>query len=153
MIRDLVVSLVVLAGTIALYASLSLMEEPAAATFPRVVIFIMGLLSLALLAQSLIIGRRRAAAQAKGTPAPPFPFGTLLLCFGLIVLYLAVMERVGFYLSAFLFFVAATTLLGRKELNLRRWGGFVAIALAFTAVLYVLFNRILVVQTPKGIFF
>ncbi len=153
MIRDLVVSLVVLAGTIALYASLSLMEDPAAATFPRVVIVIMGILSLALLAQSLITGRRRAAAEAKGAPAQPFPFGTLFLCFGLIVLYLAVMERLGFYLSAFLFFVAATTLLGRKELTLKRWGTFVAIGITFTAVLYVLFNRILVVQTPKGVFF
>ena len=40
--KDLVVSLVLLAGVACLYMSLSLMEEPRAAAFPRVVILIMG---------------------------------------------------------------------------------------------------------------
>ena len=56
--KDLIVSLILLAGSIALYASLSLMEEPAAASFPRVVIVLMGCLGLVLIIQTLIAGQR-----------------------------------------------------------------------------------------------
>ena len=76
-----------------------------------------------------------------------------LTFFILIMIYFAVMEWLGFYFSAFLFFVAATFVLGRKDLTLRKGGVRVGIAFIFTAVLFVLFNKLLVVQTPKGMFF
>ena len=115
--KDLVVSLILLAASIALYASLSLMEDPAAASFPRVVIVIMGCLGLVLLIKSLLIenkGERpvlqndrvvnrqnpkNGIGSAKG-----FPFGRLIGLFLLILVYFAVMETLGFYISAFLFF-------------------------------------------------
>ncbi|MGD9067217.1 MAG: hypothetical protein PVI42_24025, partial [Desulfobacterales bacterium] len=59
----------------------------------------------------------------------------------------------GFYVSAFLFFVAVTLLLGRKDLSVRKGGMRVGIALIFTTILFVLFNQLLVVQTPKGLLF
>ena len=161
--RELIISLVLLAGTIGLYCSLSLMEDPRAATFPRVIIVIMGILSVALLLQSLILRQKREAPPLENTSVREknedeasgnrFPFGRVFICFFLIVIYFAVMEWLGFYFSAFLFFVAATFVLGRKELTLRIGGVRVGIAFIFTAVLFVLFNKLLVVQTPKGIFF
>jgi len=160
--RELIISLFLLVMTIGLYFSLSLMEDPRAAIFPKVVIIIMGVLSLALLLQS-IISRGKAGKPAlqsdrieeKKNPAaqPSFPIGRLLGCFILIVVYLVVMERVGFYVSAFLFFIAVTFLLDRKGLTLRRGGMRVGIAFVFTGVLFLLFNKLLVVQTPKGVFF
>lgn len=160
--RDLVVSLVLLAGVVCLYLSLSLMEEPRAAAFPRVVILIMGALSLALLIQSLLAGYRGQGAASQPVPATtgkqtdgkkPFPLGTLVGCFVMIVIYFAIMEWLGFYLSAFLFFVAVTFLFGRRELTIRQGVSRIGIAMIFTGVLFVLFNRILVVQTPKGLLF
>ena len=160
--RDWITALVVLAGTVALFLSLSLMEDPRAATFPRVVIIIMGILGLALFVQSLLTGQRalRPSLQSdrveeKANPAAKkrFPFGTLLLCFVIIVIYFVVMEGLGFYVSAFLFFVIITFVLGKADLNLKKGAMRIGIALLFTSVLFVLFNKILVVQTPRGLWF
>lgn len=163
--KELIISLVLLAGTIALYCSLSLMEDPRAATFPRVVIVIMGVLSVALLLQNAIVRQKSNKPALQGTSIEDegekddaavntkFPLAQVFLCFILIIIYFAVMEWLGFYISAFLFFVAATFVLGRKELTLRIGGVRVGIAFIFTAVLFVLFNKLLVVQTPKGLFF
>jgi len=57
--KELIISLVLLAGTISLYLSLSLMEDPRAATFPKVIILIMGGLSMTLLLQSVITGPKK----------------------------------------------------------------------------------------------
>ena len=163
--RELIISLVLLAGTIGLYCSLSLMEDPRAATFPRVIILVMGVLSMALLVQSVMFKQKKERPPLQGTSVSEnrdqvdaasgkrFPLGPVFLCFALIVIYFAVMEWFGFYFSAFLFFVVATFVLGKEELTLRKGGVRVGIAFIFTAVLFVLFNKLLFVQTPKGIFF
>ena len=164
--KDLMVSLILLAGSIALYASLSLMEEPAAASFPRVVIVIMGCLALTSIIQTIIAKQRRTrpvlqsnhvADSGKGPKdsdaTKKFPIGTLAVCFILIVVYFVVMEKLGFYISAFLFFIIVTFVLGRKDLTLRKGAIQIGIAFIFTAFLFVLFNKLLVVQTPKGLLF
>ena len=160
--KELIISLVLLAGTISLYLSLSLMEDPRAATFPKVIILIMGGLSMTLLLQSVMTGPKkerpalqcdRVRAEKASTSKISFPYGTLVGCFILIVIYLAVMEWLGFYVSAFIFFVAVTFLLGRKDLSVRKGGMRIGIGLIFTTILFVLFNKLLVVQTPKGLFF
>jgi len=158
--------LILLAGSIALYASLSLMEEPAAASFPRVVIVLMGCLGLVLIIQTALArkGHARPVLQSNHvedsgkTPkdsgtAKRFPFRTLVVCFALIVVYFVVMEKLGFYISAFLFFIILTFVLGRKDLTLHKGAVRIGIAFIFTAILYVLFNKLLVVQTPKGLLF
>jgi hypothetical protein len=163
--KELITSLVVLAGTISLYCSLSLMEDPRAATFPRVVIVIMGVLSVALLLQSVFVRRKKSrpvlqltSVEDKGEKNSvavknKFPFAQVFLCFILIIIYFAVMEWLGFYVSAFLFFVVTTFVLGGKGLTLRKGGLKVVVAFIFTAILFVLFNKLLFVQTPKGMFF
>jgi hypothetical protein len=164
--KDLFIGLILLTGSIALYASLSLMDEPAAASFPRVVIIIMGCLGLVLLMQTIIIKQRaerqvlqdnRVAEKEKKKDTAGefkrFPLASVIGCFLLIVAYFAVMELLGFYLSAFLFFITVTFVLGRKDLTLNKGAMRIGIALIFTAVLLVLFNKLLVVQTPKGLLF
>lgn len=164
--KDLVISLVLLLMSIGLYVSLSLMKPPAAASFPRVVIIIMGLLALMMLIQTLVTKQRsersilqsdRVADQKEASKTlrdvQKFPLETVVGCFILIVIYLLVMEMLGFYLSAFLFFIAITFILGRKDLTLRKGAMRIGIAFIFTAVLFVLFNKLLMVQTPKGVLF
>ena len=155
-----------LAISIGLYASLALMEEPAAASFPRVVILIMLCLGLMLLIQSIILKQKdqkpvlqsaRIGNGAKTTKSSDvdkgFPWATLIGCFFLIAIYFVVMEDLGFYVSAFLFFIIVTFILGRKDLTVRKGLVRIAIAFVFTAILFVLFNKLLVVQTPKGLLF
>ena len=110
--RDMFVSLVVLCGAAVLYWSLSLMDDPRAATFPRVIIVIMGGLSVVLLLQSALFGRKTdkpalqsSSVEDKQTNSKSsFPWGTLIACFVMIVIYFAAMERLGFYLSDSCFF-------------------------------------------------
>ena len=161
--REWIIALILLIGTIGLYGSLSLMEDPAAATFPRVVIIIMGILSLALLLQSaLTAGQKserrvlqsdRVNAKKDADRANLFPWWTLCGCFLIIAVYFTVMEWLGFYVSGLLFFIAATFTLGRKDLTIRKGGMQVGIAFIFMTVLYILFSKLLAVQTPKGLLF
>lgn len=164
--NELVISIILLVGSVTLYASLSLMEEPAAVSFPRVVISIMVCLGLELLIQIVITRQRserpvlqydRVVTQVQSQNASGstkgFPFVRLVSCFLLIVIYFMVMEDLGFYLSAFLFFIAVTVILGRKDLTLRKGTMRIGTAFIFTAILFILFNKLLVVQTPKGLFF
>ena len=164
--KDFIISLILSAGSIALYALLLSVEEPAAASFPRVVIIIMGFLGIILFIQTIIIKHRserpvlqdNRVADRKEAPNDAAAVKKLsikmpTICFFLIVVYLVIMEKLGFYLSAFLFFIAVTFILGRKDLTLRRGAVQIGIAFIFTAVLFVLFNKLLLVQSPKGLFF
>ncbi len=143
--KDLIVSLVMLAGVISLYISLGTMEDPRAATFPKVIIIIMGALSALLLLQSLFLKKPRSS-QGAG-----FPFGRFFICFFMIIVYFIFMEALGFYLSAFLFFVAVTFVLGSADLTARKAAMRVVLGFVFTGILFLLFNVLLAVQTPKGL--
>lgn len=148
MIKDLVVSLVVLAGTIIVYVSLRWMEEPQSVVFPRVILTIMAILTVLLIIQTLLLKKKPGSGKGK-----PYPFGRAFVCFALIVVYLMVMESLGFYFSSFLFFVVVTFILGRSDLTLRKGAIRVGVSMVFMAVLFVLFNKLLMVQTPRGLLF
>jgi len=143
--KDMIVSLVFLVGIVTLYLSLGFMDDPRAATFPKVIIVIMGILSALLLLQSIFL---KKPVTSKGAG---FPFGRFFICFSLIILYFIFMETIGFYLSAFLFFVAVTFILGSADLTARKAVMRVVIGVVFTGVLFFLFNVLLAVQTPKGL--
>jgi hypothetical protein len=143
--RDMIVSLVLLIGIISLYLSLGSMDDPRAANFPKVIIIIMGVLSALLLLQSLFLG------QPKSSQGAGFPFGRFLICFFMIIIYFIFMETLGFYLSAFLFFVLVTCILGSADLTARTAVMRVIVGVVFTGILFLLFNVLLAVQTPKGV--
>ena len=143
--RDMIVSLVLLVGIISLYLSLGSMDDPRAANFPKVIIIIMGVLSTLLLLQSLIL------KQPKSSQGAGFPLGRFLICFFMIIIYFIFMETLGFYLSAFLFFVLVTCILGSADLTARTAVMRVIVGVVFTGILFLLFNVLLAVQTPKGV--
>lgn len=144
--KDIIVSLVLLAGIVSLYLSLNLMDDPRAVVFPRVIIIIMGILSALLLLQTLVL------KKIEGSKGPKFPVSRFLISFFLIILYFVFMETVGFYVSAFLFFVAITFVLGSGNLTVRTALMRTGVGAVFTGILFVLFNVMLAVQTPKGWF-
>ena len=113
-----------------------------------VVIIIIGIFSLLLLIQSLALKRIK---QSKADN--PFPWTRFLIMFGLIVFYFIIMERIGFYLSAFLFFIAVTSLFGGALKSAAKTASRLALPVVFTGVLYLLFNVLLKVQTPRGLLF
>ena len=107
----------------------------------------MCIFSALLLAQSVLIGKTQKADNREH-----YPWARFFLLFVIIVVYLAVMETIGFYLSAFLFFVGICLILGRADLTVRRAAFWVGSSALFTAVLFVLFKVLLEVQTPRGVF-
>jgi len=143
--KDMIVSLVLLTGVISLYFSLGFMDDPRAANFPRVIIIIMGILSALLLLQSIFLKRPKSSEGAG------FPFGRFFICFFMIIVYFIFMEALGFYLSAFLFFIAVTFILGSADLTARKAVMRVAVGFVFTGILFLLFKVLLAVQTPKGL--
>ncbi len=143
--KDMIVSLVLLVGVISLYLSLGAMDDPRAANFPKVIIIIMGVLAALLLLQSLIL------RQPKSNQGAGFPFSRFLICFFMIIIYFIFMETLGFYLSAFLFFVLVTCILGSSDLTARTAIMRVIVGFVFTGILFLLFNVLLAVQTPKGL--
>jgi len=143
--KDMIVSLVLLAGIVSLYFSLGFMDDPRAATFPRVIIIIMGILAALLLIQSVLLKKPETSKGAG------FPLGRFLICFFMIILYFVFMESLGFYLSAFLFFIAVTFIMGSTDLTPRKAVMRAVIGLVFTGILFFLFNVLLAVQTPKGL--
>jgi len=158
--RDTAVSLVVLAGTVALYLTLS-MFHPGAVIFIRVIVIIIGLLALLLLAQSILLKHGIKGSGTAQVPAetekvsvskkPHFAWKPVLLIFGAILVYFFVMEQLGFYVSAFLYFVGVVFLLDWRGLTPKKGFMRIGIAFVFTALVYLLFSVILLVQTPRGL--
>ena len=126
-------------------------EDPNAITFPRVVLIVMLILGVLLALQGYITGKQTAAK--KDANANPYPFKPVLIALVGILIYFAIMEIVGFYFSGFLFFLIITLILQEPKvtlpITLKRAGA----AAVFMGVLFILFNIILAVQTPKGILF
>ncbi len=146
--KDVVVSLVCLFVSIFLLYSLNWIDDERAQAFPRVVILIIGVLSLLLLVQSLALKQIK-----QSTAENPFPWARFLIMFGLIVIYFFIMERIGFYFSAFLFFIAVTYLFGGAVKGAAKIASRIGLPVVFTSVLYLLFNLLLKVQTPTGLLF
>jgi len=89
--------------------------------------------------------------QPKSSQGAGFPFGRFLICFFMILVYFILMEALGFYLSVFLFFVAATCILGSSGLTARTAVMRVILGVVFTGILFLLFKVLPAVQTPKGV--
>ena len=102
--------------------------------------------------EKVILQQTSITVKSESGAGTSFPFATVATCFLLIIAYFAVMQWLGFYFSAFLFFSVSTIILGRKDLTVRKGAFRVMSAFIFMAILYILFKVILVVQTPKGLF-
>ncbi len=145
--KDVIVALVCLIGSIALYFSLGTISEETARTFPRVVIVISIILSALLLIQGIVLKRGVVKAGKR------FPWGRFFLLLAIIIVYFIVMQPLGFYVSAFLFFVAVGLIVGRVDLTTSKATARVLQSALFTAILFLLFNVLLKVQTPRGMLF
>ena len=149
--RELSISVVMVLLSLGAFVVMYQIEDPNAITFPRVVLIVMLILGVLLALQGYITGKKGAAK--KDESAQPFPFKPVLIALAGILIYFAIMEIVGFYFSGFLFFLIITLILQEPKVTLpvilKRAGA----SAIFMGVLFILFNIILAVQTPKGFLF
>ena len=124
------------------------------AYFPRILILLLAVMSCALMAKSILQGRREKVQKDR----PPGVNGSSLwkkevatkvvLMIAVSVVYLFIMSSVGFYLTTFIYLPLMIWLLGvRKKRVIALSTGFVLI------FIYLVFSTFLKVPIPEGIAF
>lgn len=148
--RELSISAGMIALTLISFYLMYQIEIPEAQTFPKVVLSIMMLLGVFLGIQAIINKKPEEASKGDKKPYPIKKVAIALCC---MIVYFAVMETVGFYLSGFIFFFVVTLVLQEEKITPKGAAFRGITCLAFMGVLFILFNNILAVQAPRGIFY
>jgi hypothetical protein len=145
----LAIALGALAVAVLLTAAAFHGARPDAYQFPKLIGAAMMVLSLFMLADVIL---RRRAGTVSTVEADALPLARMWPAFAVMVGYLLLLERLGFYSTAFLAFLALTTIYARKApfdplpLLFR-----VVYGLIFVAALYVVFALVLRAQLPAGL--
>ena len=143
---NLLLGMIVLIGSVLLYVhTRSFDTEPR--MFPQVLLIALVLMSAWLIVQNILapsVGFTKKVFQQ-------LPALNMLLVIVFTILYIVLVESLGFYLSTFLFMTGMPIFL-----QARRTGKFcvkcVGISVAYTAVMFIVFYRLLMVSTPVGLF-
>ncbi len=146
----LVTSLGLLAATIGLPEA-SLLVPVGPGFYPRIILGITAVLSVALVVDDLVLRRRRAvAAQPTAQNCTQhLNYALVMQTFSVFGIYVALLPSLGFRISTFLFVAAMQVLLDPPH-HARRWLLVVAVALATTLVTYYVFETFLLVLLPRG---
>jgi hypothetical protein len=121
-------------------------SEGDASLFPGLMMFLMlGLTAIK------AVSELRFPKSDSGAKKEPFPLIRVLAVVVAVILYIAVIETVGFYLSSFLFFLLTTAAVQTTPRTPKALAARAGIAFGFVAFLYALFSVLLKVQIPKGI--
>ena len=119
--------------------------------YPRIVLTIMALLSVALIVSDLLSNwRLRNAAAATGAP-PQYRRNYPLVgaTFAVFAVYVFLLPVLGYRVATFLFVIALQIVLERPR-SLRHWIVVVVAALATVVVTYLAFETYLSVLLPRG---
>jgi len=148
---DLVVSAVILGCTILVYTSMKA-RDPLTAIFPAATLIITGSLSLLLLILSLV--SMMAKRQPREVSPVHFPFSRIIVTGLLIIGYLSVLNVLGFYFTAFVFYLVFASIVALdREAVFSRLHNKILTSVLFVFILYMLFKMLLKVQTPTGLAF
>lgn len=89
----------------------------------------------------------------KAGTTEPRPLKRFFFVLASIIVYVAMVDIIGFYVSSFLFFFFVTLAVQMEKLTLRSIAIRFIIVTGFLLFLYILFSRVLMAQLPKGILF
>jgi putative tricarboxylic transport membrane protein len=120
--------------------------SPLSALFPRVVVIILGALSLLLFVLSLVTPERgKVFVLVQGNALP------LALSVVMMVAWIALISLLGFLVTSLLLFSLMTVVLERKARRPRQILVRVALVCAVTVAFYFFFDCLLLVSFPRGI--
>jgi putative tricarboxylic transport membrane protein len=146
---DAIVAAVILLSAILIYSSLKA-RDPLTAIFPAATLIITGSLSLLLLILSLV--SMMAKRQPREVSPVHFPFSRVIVTGLLIIGYLYVLNILGFYFTAFVFYLVFASIVALdREAIFSRPHNKVLTSVLFVFILYMLFKMLLKVQTPAGL--
>lgn len=147
---DIVVSLIVTIGSFSIYKFALNVKDPLSAIFPAATLIIMAGLSLILFVQVLISMISKKKLHTSGVDIPLLK---VFILFVYTIGYFYSLNCIGFYLSSFIFYAIFPFLFSRaKDTILKDIPVKLVISCIFMGILYFLFNLILKVQTPTGLF-
>ena len=116
--------------------------------FPRIIALLMLLLASIQLVNQLITNSNDEDSNKI------FSWSTLAPGLVIGIIYVLLMEKLGFYLSSFICFITLISIYGkRRAFDFRALSYKVLVGIIFTAILYALFWKLLNVRTPTGILF
>lgn len=145
--RDGLSGLVCLAGSLVMLWTTRGIPTPALvpigpAFYPRILLVVTAILSLALVVQDIRRDRRPAA------PAPPIAYRLVVVTFTIFIGYVVALPLLGYRVATFLF---VAVLHGTLEPPRGwRWAFVIGGAVVTTAVTYFVFERYLSVLLPRG---
>lgn len=152
--RDGIAGLACLVGSLALFAATwdlpgpTLLVPVGPGFYPRIILGITAVLSLALVVADYAAQRRRIPATRHAGAAPE-NYGLVVTCFAVFGLYVAVLPWSGFRISTFVFVAALQAVLAPPR-DWKAWFVLGAIALVTTISTYYLFEHYLLVLLPRG---
>ncbi len=117
--------------------------------YPAIVLVFMAVTSAGLVLQDVLAHRRPPPAEVEVAAAPPRAYGLVAAAFVTVAAYIAVLPLIGFRLATALF-VAAFQLILERPGSARDWAVLLGIAVATSAVTYVVFEHYLLVLLPRG---
>jgi len=157
--KDIVLAICILFFSFTLIKYGLAAKDPLTSLFPKATLVIMGILAFIMLLQEIIF----LAKIKKGSPEglqlsakkhKAFPFLRIILSLALTIVYMALLDVLGFYFSTFLFFLTFTLIFCiDKKAFCRRAHVQIAIPSLLVAVLYSLFSLLLKVSLPRGLLF
>ena len=143
-----IMELIIISVTIFLEAFLWIASgdiPPASGTYPRALIALAFVLSVAFILMRLYSIRRTIFVRPDELPVPGSTRQIMVLC-GMVCIYLLLLEHVGYAIMTLLFIFICLLYLGmRKKLVL------LLTPLILTGFTYYLFNNVLFVFLPKGL--
>jgi hypothetical protein len=117
--------------------------------YPTIVFAFLGLTSAVLLAQDLVAQRRAVGAADAAAAGPPRAYGLVAAAFAIVAAYIALLPLIGFRIATVLFVAVFQLALDRPRTALQ-WVMLGGIALATSAVTYLVFESYLLVLLPRG---
>ena len=150
MSRDGIAGLAVLAASLVLFAlTLDLKDSPLVPVgpgfYPRIVLAITALLSLGLVVSDLLSRKEKP----KETPEQKLNYPLVAISFGVFALYCVALPGLGFRVATVLF-VGGTNALMDPPRGAKGWGRVALLAIATSAVTWLVFERWLSVLMPRG---
>ncbi len=162
-------AIMMLAVSIIFWAQMSSLTGPFAIIFPRAVLTLLTLTSLALLARTFIRTKKPAleagqpmAGQSGKVPEPETAGSNVVEAGGwknviitvvAVAVWIALLPVLGFYVASVLAFAFLAWFLGQGVRHLREAVAMLAIIAAEIGVFYVIFAKLLLVPLPTGLLF
>jgi putative tricarboxylic transport membrane protein len=117
--------------------------------YPRIILALTAVISLALIATDLFSGTHKARIERTGASSKQ-NFGLVAMTFVVFGIYVGFLPYLGFRLSS-LVFVAILQGLLEAPAGRAGWIRLILVSIATTAIAYIVFERYLSVLLPRGI--